>query len=329
MCLYPIFIKNKKYLPNKKNGGFPPACEDYRTRFIPAECGECYECRKKKQREWCVRMLEELKENPNAYFWSLTIDDKNFNKLKKEAKCKDVNIIAKLAVRRLLERCRKLTGKSIKHWFITELGHENTKRLHLHGFTWGIATRNVIAECWKYGFVYCGDYVNSRTVFYVTKYMLKKDKKNADFKGKVFASAGIGANFYNKNDAYEKQLNHDGSFKDYYRLQDGRKIALPKYFKNKILSEDERERLWIKKLDKGEKWVMGEKCTTEEEYMKALEYHAARCREIHGDKARESKKLASIPDVSPINGRGSDENCESDLFNIEECLLYSDNYVPF
>ena len=27
-----------------------------------------------------------------------------------------------------LERIRKQTGKSIKHWFITELGHEKTER---------------------------------------------------------------------------------------------------------------------------------------------------------------------------------------------------------
>ena len=26
MCLYPKLILNRKYLPNKKNGGIPPKC---------------------------------------------------------------------------------------------------------------------------------------------------------------------------------------------------------------------------------------------------------------------------------------------------------------
>ena len=41
------------------------------------------------------------------------------------------NEIATKAIRLTLERIRKKTGKSIKHWFITEKGHEETERLHL------------------------------------------------------------------------------------------------------------------------------------------------------------------------------------------------------
>ena len=43
------------------------------------------------------------------------------------------NETAKTAIRLFLERWRKKYGRSTKHWFITELGHDNTERLHLHG----------------------------------------------------------------------------------------------------------------------------------------------------------------------------------------------------
>ena len=56
MCLYPKLIKNKKYLPNKKNNWNPPKCTDHRVLYITAACGKCLECRKQKQREWLVRM---------------------------------------------------------------------------------------------------------------------------------------------------------------------------------------------------------------------------------------------------------------------------------
>ena len=34
------------------------------------------------------------------------------------------NNIATLALRKFLERCRKKTGKSLKHWCVTELGED-------------------------------------------------------------------------------------------------------------------------------------------------------------------------------------------------------------
>ena len=94
MCLYPKLIPNKRYLPTKKNGGVPPVCPDERLRYVTAACGDCYECRKQKQRQWVVRMSEENRQTPNAYFLTLTIDDKSYKQLKQKYKLKDNNDIA-------------------------------------------------------------------------------------------------------------------------------------------------------------------------------------------------------------------------------------------
>ena len=193
MCLYPKLIKNKKYLPNKKNGYSPPKCTDERLRYVTAACGHCFECRKQKSQGWQVRMSEELKNNPNAIFVTLTIDDTNYEKLKAKEDSDDDNKIARLAIRLFLERVRKATKKSMKHWFVTELGHQATERLHLHGIVWNDKGTELVKEHWKYGFVFIGDYVNERTVCYITKYMTKDDVDHKGFVGKVFSSSGIGA----------------------------------------------------------------------------------------------------------------------------------------
>ena len=99
MCLYPKLILNKKYTSTKKNKGVVPPCPDERLRYVTAACGECYECRKQKQRAWLTRMTEELKQNPNAGFYTLTIDDEHYKKLSKECKSKDENTIAIYAFR--------------------------------------------------------------------------------------------------------------------------------------------------------------------------------------------------------------------------------------
>ena len=41
-----------------------------------------------------------------------------------------------------------------------------------------------------------------------------------------------------------------------YRCKNGAKINLPIYYRNKIYTEEERELLWIQKLNKGEVYVM-------------------------------------------------------------------------
>ena len=188
MCLYPKLIRNKRYLPNKKNGGVPPVYPDERLLYVTAACGKCMECRQQKQRQWLVRMSEELRQNPNAYFMTLTIDDESYNKLANICDSKDDNEIATKAVRLMLERIRKKTSKSIKHWFITELGHEKTERLHLHGIVWGIGTDQLISEKWNYGFVYTGNFVNEATINYITKYMTKADIDHPNFVGRVLCS---------------------------------------------------------------------------------------------------------------------------------------------
>ena len=101
-------------------------------------------------------MSEENRQTPDAYFLTLTIDDKSYKQISKKYKLKNNNDIATKAIRLCLERVRKLTGKSVKHWFITELGHEKTERLHLHGIVWGLGNGKKITDNWKYGITFTG-----------------------------------------------------------------------------------------------------------------------------------------------------------------------------
>ena len=75
MCYYSQLIKNPKYTPNKKNGGVVPYMADKRVALVPIGCGECKECRKAKQREWQVRLKEDIKHNTNGKFITLTFSN--------------------------------------------------------------------------------------------------------------------------------------------------------------------------------------------------------------------------------------------------------------
>lgn len=284
MCLYPKMILNKKYRPNKKNGGNTPFFNDIRTLYVPIACGVCYECLKKKGREWAIRLNEEIKEKKNAKFVTLTFSEEELTKLEEVAKSdikqiklkryeKEIDIrneTAKIAVRRYLERVRKRTKKSIRHWLVTELGHEGTERIHLHGLIFTEEPEKIETD-WKYGYVHVGDYVNEKTINYITKYIYKNDKDHKEYIPKVLASSGLGAR-YIKSENAKKNSFKTNETKESYTFKNGTESQLPIYYRNKLYSEEEREKLWLEKLDKKTKWVGGEEISVRNQAEREEEY---------------------------------------------------------
>ena len=118
--------------------------------------------------------------------------------IKSLSKSTDDNAIATLAIRRFLERWRKAKKVSVKHFFVTEKGHKGTHRIHLHGI---IKSRDFdfIEKTWSYGWIFPGDetnrlknYVNNKSINYISKYITKVDLVNKGFFGKILCSPGIG-----------------------------------------------------------------------------------------------------------------------------------------
>lgn len=269
MCLYPKFLINKKYTSTKKNGGIIPPIKDERTKYIPVGCGNCIECRKQKANSWKTRLMEEIKTTKNGIFITLTFSDEAYCQLHKEIKPTEKetefdidNRLATLAVRKFLERHRKKYRKPLRHWLITELGHNGTENIHLHGIIFTELPLKEIQDLWGYGYTWPNDttqtpnYVNERTINYIIKYVTKVDKEHTLFKPKILTSKGIGSNYLNTTNAKTNQYRGEKT-KEYYTTRTGTKITLPTYYKNKLYSEEEREQLWLNKLDKETRYVLG------------------------------------------------------------------------
>lgn len=284
MCLYPKLIKNKKYTPTKKNKGIVPPCPDKRLKYVTAACGKCYECKKQKGRAWQVRLSEEIRNDPNAIFVTLTISDESWEKLRKKYSYSSENDYIKKMVRLFLERIRKQTKKSVKHWFATERGENNTERYHLHGLIWGDTNGELTKSLWQYGFVFIGQYVNEKTTNYVTKYITKLDEKHKDFTPITLCSAGIGKGYLNRSDSELNRYREKKTIET-YRLRNGTKINLPIYYRNKIYTEEEREKLFLEKIEKGKVWICGIECdiNDEETYFKILQEQQLEKQRLHGD----------------------------------------------
>lgn len=196
------------------------------------------------------------------------------------------NEIITLATRRFLERWRKEYKKSLRHWLVTELGHNGTENIHLHGIIWPTEQTQFeqLVNIWNYGYVwprtktkaFYTNYVNAQTVNYIIKYVTKIDEQHKYYKSRILTSPGIGSNYtaneYSGN--WHKTKYKGAETIDTYRTETGHKITMPTYWRNKIYTEEQREQLWMQKLDKEVRYVLGQEIDISNnfnEYLGALE----------------------------------------------------------
>jgi hypothetical protein len=289
MCLYPKLIHNKKYTATKKNGGLIPSVSDKRVLLVPVGCGKCIECMKQKSRNWQVRLNEEIRTNNRGVFVTLTFNDATLiglgERFQTNSEYARDNMIATLAVRRFLERWRKKHKVSVRHWLVTELGQTSSERIHLHGIIFTEKPEE-IEKTWGYGFVGLGTYVNEKTINYIVKYINKTDEKHKNYIPIILCSKGIGGNYIKRPDSQHNRFN-GAETKEFYRTKTGTKLSLPTYYRNKIYNENEREELWLNKLDKEERYVCGERVDisqNEDDYYNVLKHYQQKNKRLgYGD----------------------------------------------
>ena len=259
MCINTTLRRNMRYFANKKNNGQPPERKNALTAVVPISCGMCYECKRKKGREWAIRLQEEIKAQKEKWFITLTFNNEkykhfhNFTPNHNNAYNKENAICAK-AVDEFLNRWRRKHKKNPKHWFITELGGGRYEHVHIHGII--ICTKEQIetlSERWENGYVYIGNECSTRTANYITKYITKEDKLHKTYKPIILSSAKIGEAYIHTERAKKDKQN------GYYTTTQGKKLPIPEYYGRLLYTDEERENEWIKKLESGEMYIGGTK----------------------------------------------------------------------
>lgn len=328
MCLYPRLIRNKKYTHTQKNGGLIPECKDERMKFIPIGCKKCIECKKQKAREWQVRLGEDVKYNINGVFVTLTFNDIEMNKLDKKIDKKIQgyardNEICKLAVKLFRERWRKRTGKSPRHWLITELGHKGTERIHMHGIIW-TDEREMINKHWGYGFTWIqkkGKTVGGKITNYITKYLTKTDNKHKEYKEIILCSAGIGKDFV-ENDKIKFYKFKEEDTNENYICNNLAKIGMPIYYRNKLWTEEEREKLWINRLDKEVRYVLGEEVSVKDDfevYFNLLQTARAKNKRLgYGDDKKDWNRISYENSIRNVLRKKITKNYNKNLETIKK-----------
>lgn len=291
MCLYQTNKINPKFKPNKKNGYKPPPVTNQGTKYVPIPCGYCIECKKIAANDWRIRLIEDRYKYKNGKFVTLTYSEESLTELTNEVqrlryeeltKLENTqghkipekntplegyeldNSIHALAIKRFRERFRKKYKKSIRHWLTCEIGQHNTERPHLHGVIWVDMPKTKLENIWQYGNVneknktWDESYYNDSSISYMVKYIMKTDPVHQTYKSPIFCSPGIGK-YYLQREGYKVNKFKGTATNELYTNRKGFKMALPKYYRDLLYTDEEKEFLWKMKTDSHLKYVRGVK----------------------------------------------------------------------
>jgi hypothetical protein len=224
-CDTPFYVNNPRY-PIYSN-----------DRQVPVPCGKCPACLSRRTSVWTFRLKTHAKNANTSYFITLTYD----------TRCVPISsrgflTLDKRDVQLYFKRLRKLHGKNhepLKYYLAGEYGSK-TYRPHYHIILFN-ADIELIHKAWEKGEVHIGE-LTEASAAYTAKYinkgkiipMHKNDDRLPEFS---LMSKKLGLNYLS-----EKIINYHRADieRNFITLEDGKKISLPRYFREKIWSETER-----------------------------------------------------------------------------------------
>lgn len=230
MCTTPLGVRNK-----------------FTMEIRNAPCGKCPQCLARRVSSWSFRLMEEYRVSISAYFITLTYDTAHIPISKN-----GFRTLRKSDVQKFFKRLRKahesLDGDRppIRYYAVGEYG-TRTYRPHYHIILFN-ANVELIQNAWGLGQVNYGNEegVSMASCGYTLKYINKKSKiplHRNDDREKEFPlmSKHLGENYLTPQMIrwHKKQLENGM----YCTLKDGsgKKIAMPRYYKDKIYNEHEKK----------------------------------------------------------------------------------------
>lgn len=225
-CITPFYVKDK-----------------FTNDYIPVPCSKCPPCKKRRTSGWSFRLVKEGERSHSALFVTLTyntevvpITENGFMNLDKSD------------VQKFMKRLRKLSNEKLKYYVCGEYGSKRM-RPHYHLIIFN-ADKEKVELAWSLnkkplGQIYIGD-VNEASIGYTLKYMTKKGKipmHHHDDRQKEFSlmSKGLGSNYLTKN--MIKWHKNDVENRMFCNLSGNKKIAMPRYYKDKIYTEFDKVRI--------------------------------------------------------------------------------------
>jgi hypothetical protein len=218
MCDTPFYKKPKGYLQE-----------------LALPCGKCPKCKHRRVNSWAFRLQQEQQVSSSSMFITLTYDNNNLVKTPN-----NFSTLCKRDVQLFMKRLRKLSENKLRYYLAGEYGSV-TYRPHYHLILFNLEDELFINEAWQKGSVHVGK-VSGDSIAYTCKYIDKQkripmhqnDDRIPEFS---LMSRGLGSNYLTKqNIAWHKA----DPRRNYIVKEGGYKIALPRYYRERIYDNWEK-----------------------------------------------------------------------------------------
>lgn len=215
------------------------------TGYIPFPCGKCPPCIRRRVSGWAFRLNKQSEQSNSAHFVTLTYNDEHITKTKS-----GLDTLVKADLQKFFKRLRKLTKEKISYYAVGEYGTDG-QRPHYHIILFN-ANPKIVENAWNIndvsiGNIHFGD-VGEASVGYTLKY-ISKEKKIPMFQGddrqKEFAlmSKGLGKGYLTEQMVKWHKRNIENRV--YLPLKDGKKAAMPRYYKDKLYDKGQKFRIGV------------------------------------------------------------------------------------
>lgn len=217
---------------------------------IRVPCGQCIACRLNRASDWAVRIMHEKKMVGSACFITLTYDQEHVPWVSDNHAT-----LVKRDVQLFLKRLRKAVEPvKIRYYLCGEYG-EQYGRPHYHIIVFGLSAEDnverIVSSVWPFGFVHVGD-VTFDSAAYVARYCTKlltgpkkewyKERSLLPEFSLMSRRPGIGATWLEKYGS-EVKSHHNVIVK-------GKKMCPPRYYKDKVYDEVDRDTIRNSIIDK-------------------------------------------------------------------------------
>jgi len=226
-------------------------------------CGRCLNCKKKRVSEWSFRLRKQAEVSASAFFVTYTYDNDNVPIVK----AKWPMTLQKRDMQLYFKKLRKTQKEKISYYGVGEYGGERM-RPHYHVLLFDVPLTTLIGqkmakialkepdiylkgkfhfehELWGKGTITIGQ-VEQASIGYCLEYIHGQHKTRSvplnpyDKRAKEssFMSKGIGANYLTEK--VKKWHRADILNRVYGQIEDGKKVALARYYKERLFTQTER-----------------------------------------------------------------------------------------
>lgn len=230
-------------------------------RTLAFPCGKCYPCLARRVSGWSFRLVKEAERSSSSFFVTYTYDSEHVHLTAKKFMTLD-----KRDHQLLMKKMRKLHDEKLKYFSAGEYGGRYN-RPHIHSILYNADLSTLIGkklagqvnlgvipldgekpftcDLWPHGHITIGQ-VTEASIGYTLKYMMKPTRipvhKNDDRLPEFqLISKGLGENYLTDN---IKQWHYNDLLdRMYCNIPGGKKIAMPRYYKNKLYTAVQREQI--------------------------------------------------------------------------------------